>query len=74
MKRLLFSFTVFVFISTLTVSVPAQCGVKCGSERWALKSLSDVDVDEVDFDAIDKSVHWLRTRQRPKKLPANGGL
>ncbi len=70
MKRHLFSLTLLsIILISFAPSVPAQqCGVHCGTERWALKSLSDVDVDEVDFEPVTKTIHWIRTRERPAKL------
>lgn len=37
----------------------AQCGTHCGTERWAVKTLSDSTVSRVKFTPKRKTVHWL---------------
>jgi len=46
-----------------------QCGVHCGTERWSVKTLSDDDAGDVDFDPRNHSVRFLRNRVRPTRLP-----
>jgi len=49
---------------------PPACGVKCGSDRWTLKTLTDVDVQNVDFTGIQKkTVAQLTALPKPNKRP-----
>jgi hypothetical protein len=49
---------------------PSACGVKCGSDRWTLKTLNDVDVQNVDFTNIQKkTVAQLIDLSKPSKRP-----
>src|SRR6266849_2132319 len=49
---------------------PPACGVKCGSDRWTLKTLTDVDVQNVDFTSIQKkTVAQLTALPKPNKRP-----
>ena len=46
-------------------SPPAHIAVKCGEERWSIKTLSDPRVDEVNFTPYDTSIGRLRNRPNP---------
>lgn len=49
---------------------PPACGVKCGSDRWTLKTLNDVDVQNVDVTNIQKkTVAQLIALSKPNKRP-----
>ena len=49
---------------------PPACGVKCGSDRWTLKTLIDIDVQNVDFTSIQKkTVAQLTALPKPNKRP-----
>lgn len=52
-------------------STPASgvAGARCGVERWAVKTLSDVDVGEVEFGPQATSVQTLRSLTAPATLP-----
>jgi hypothetical protein len=65
---LLASFAIAISLSAVP-SLSQQCGVRCGTERWKVKSLTDSTVDLVDFDPVEKSINWLRIRARPHSLP-----
>lgn len=43
----------------------AQCGVKCGVERWPVKTLTDTKVNLVKFRSKKKSITWLISREEP---------
>src|SRR5713226_8909353 len=45
------------------------CGVHCGTERWAVKTLSDEQVACVDFTPKQTTVSWLVSQQPPERLP-----
>src|ERR1035437_1304842 len=48
------------------VNADAQCGVKCGSERWAVKTLTDRKVKNVRSSPVKRrSISWLRSREEP---------
>lgn len=43
-----------------------QCGVKCGVERWQVKTLTDTTVKLVKFTPVKKkTITWLRNREEP---------
>ena len=73
MKRLL-------FISVLALSFCsyslAQCGEKCGVVRWAVKTLSDTTVPNVNFKPKKKTVKWQVNQTpadtKPKDTRING--
>jgi hypothetical protein len=44
---------------------PASAAVRCGSERWGVKTLSDPRADEVDFSPRDTTVARLRRLSNP---------
>lgn len=48
------------------------CGVKCGSERWIVKALADVDAEKVNFTPEEITVAEVRKFVRPSDLPIDG--
>jgi hypothetical protein len=44
----------FVVPGTAFAQNPPACGVKCGKDRWTLKTLTDLDVHSVDFTILQK--------------------
>jgi hypothetical protein len=52
-------------------TVPA-CGVHCGTERWAVKTLTDADHAKVDYSAKEQTVAELVSQARPLHLPSDG--
>jgi hypothetical protein len=52
-----------------TATLAAACGVKCGVERWAVKTLTDLDADEVDLTPVSRTVHQLRQLEEPDEKP-----
>jgi hypothetical protein len=46
-----------------------SCGVHCGTERWAVKTLSDASAAGVNFAATPVTVDWLVTQAQPAVLP-----
>ena len=48
------------------------CGVRCGVERWAVKTLSDFDRDRVDLTPVDAAVEELVALARPPDRPDDG--
>jgi hypothetical protein len=60
----------FVVPGVVLSQSPSACGVKCGSDRWTLKTLSDVDVQNVDLINIQKrTVSQLIALSKPNKRP-----
>lgn len=49
----------------------AACGVYCGTERWSVKTLTDVDDNKVDFTPKEATVGWLVSQQHPASLPTD---
>lgn len=47
----------------------SACGVHCGTERWAVKTLSDEEATCVDFTPRHTTVSWLVSQQVPERLP-----
>ena len=47
----------------------AACGFHCGTERWAVKTLTDQDHVRVDFTPQDVTVAKLVSFERPAHLP-----
>ncbi len=47
------------------------CGERCGIERWAIKTLSDVDRDRVSFVPVRATVEELAALPRPAVSPAD---
>ena len=52
-------------LSLVLVVAPATAAVKCGTERWPIKTLSDKNASKVSFKAIDTTVKHLRSLNRP---------
>ena len=50
----------------------SACGVYCGTERWAVKTLSDEEADCVNFTPKHTTVSWLVAQQRPEHLREQG--
>jgi hypothetical protein len=51
---------------------PIACGLRCGTERWLVKTLSDPERDQVDMRAKRTSVAELAMLPRPDVLPETG--
>jgi hypothetical protein len=47
----------------------SACGVHCGSERWAVKTLSDEEAACVNFTPRHTTVSWLVSQDVPMRLP-----
>jgi hypothetical protein len=47
---------------------PRYCGGSCGTERWAVKTLSDDDRDQVDLRPVDVTIEKLVRQRRPEVL------
>lgn len=45
------------------------CGVHCGTERWAVKTLSDEEAACVNFTPRQTTFSWLVSQQVPERLP-----
>jgi hypothetical protein len=45
------------------------CGIHCGTERWAVKTLTDADAASVDFSPRPATVAWLTSQPAPSTLP-----
>src|SRR5262249_28394609 len=69
MKYRLFVATTFLISFLVAPAIAQNCGIHCGTERWKVKTLTDTTIVNVDFDPVEKSVNWLRTRTRPQSLP-----
>jgi len=50
------------------------CGVHCGTERWAVKTLSDPDSAGVNFSPRPVTVAWLTSRPAPQVLPEDSRI
>lgn len=48
---------------------PAAQGTKCGIERWPVKTLSDDDASQVNFNPVRTTVRKLLRLTRPDSLP-----
>jgi len=48
---------------------PARCGVRCGWDRWSVKTLSDPDARFVNFTPVQTTVESLATIPRPRARP-----
>ncbi len=53
----------------LTTTLVAGVGQHCGTERWAVKTLSDPDAYEVNLTPVARTVHDLRGVPAPRDLP-----
>ena len=49
---------------------PATCGVHCGTERWAVKTLSDADRDLVHLRPVETTIEDLVALEAPSHRPA----
>ncbi len=47
---------------------PANCGGHCGTERWAIKTLSDPDRELVDLTPVTTTISALRALDRPARM------
>ncbi len=50
----------------------SACGVHCGTERWAVKTLSDDEATCVEFTPKHTTVSWLVSQQPPEHLREQG--
>ena len=50
------------------------CGVHCGTERWAVKTLSDAGAASVNFTATPVTVDWLVSQPLPAGLPEDARI
>jgi hypothetical protein len=50
------------------------CGVHCGTERWAVKTLSDPDSAGVNFSPRPVTVAWLTSQVAPQVLPEDSRI
>jgi hypothetical protein len=51
-------------------NLPAPtCGVRCGVERWLVKSLTDQDASRISLDPQEKTISQLIHLEPPQKLP-----
>jgi hypothetical protein len=48
------------------------CGARCGVDRWAVKTLTDLDREQVDLTPADATVEELVALQRPAERPNDG--
>src|SRR3954471_22706703 len=62
------------FAATGGGSPPAHSAVKCGEERWPVKTLSDPKVGDVDFTPHATSVSRLRNKPDPHTKPSTPRL
>lgn len=54
-----------------TVAPPVSCGTHCGTERWAVKTLTDADAGLVDLTPQITTIAALRALPAPPTLPAD---
>jgi hypothetical protein len=52
-------------------AVPERCGTRCGMQRWAVKTLSDVDRTAVQPRPVDTTIELLAAIPRPAGIPAD---
>src|SRR5579863_9434092 len=69
-KQLVLFFLALIFIAVPCLARPqaqgqAGCGPKCGSERWAVKTLSDAGESTVNFTPVPQTVAGLVAIQAP---------
>jgi len=50
------------------------CGAPCGTERWAVKTLSDADAASVNFSPRPTTVAWLTSQPAPSTLPSDSRI
>jgi hypothetical protein len=57
---------IILSLMCLAIQADAQCGAKCGTQRWAVKTLTDKKVRRVKFSPLKRrSIAWLRSREEP---------
>lgn len=54
--------------SRLQVEPPPPCGVRCGTDRWSVKTLTDESAKRVSFTPKQTTVSWLVAQAPPAKL------
>ncbi len=59
----------YVAVETPGSSPEPVAGVRCGSERWPVKTLSDAGIDRVDFNPVPATISDLRALVAPRSLP-----
>ena len=70
MKRKLFPLNVIIVLLLTTLTASGQtCGIHCGTERWAVKTLTDTTVVNIDPTEVTRTINWVRTRTKPSSLP-----
>lgn len=65
---MIFGFVIGLFAWTFQTPV---CGTHCGTERWAVKTVTDSDAHLIDTVTIWSSVMELRGYTKPDILPEN---
>jgi hypothetical protein len=48
------------------------CGIYCGTERWAVKTLTDANHTKVNYSPEEQTVAGLVSKGRPLYLPSDG--
>jgi hypothetical protein len=51
-----------------TKPIRTACGVHCGTERWAVKTLSEEGVNCIDFTPKQTTIAWLVSQAAPGRL------
>src|SRR3954471_6673038 len=81
MRRLLvaalfpaFALSIALFATSAAHPLTAHVAVKCGEERWPVKTLSDPKVDDVNFTPHDTSIGRLRNKPDPHTKPSTPRL
>lgn len=54
---------------TRAASAPRKCGIRCGSDRWRVKTFSDPDRLQVSMVPVSTTVESLAALPRPKFRP-----
>jgi hypothetical protein len=57
-----------------TLARPPAVGIQCGRERWPVKTLSDRDARNVNFNPVPTTVRELRALRAPSRLPQNARI
>src|ERR1700740_2558417 len=60
--------------SAVSSQAISTCGVHCGTERWAVKTLSDDDASNVETTPVLKPVDWLVSQNPPDERPENNRI
>jgi hypothetical protein len=60
------------YLSNINRASQSACGVHCGTERWAVKTLSDPSAACVDFTPRHTTVSWLVSQDGPQRLAEQG--